>query len=233
VGRSDASLLELLGRALGARVEGADGVDLVAPQLDAYRVATRREHVQDAPASTEQAGLVDDRRRLEAQAQPLGRQLGGRQAVATADGAVRGAERLGLDQQVRGGAHRGDHQGWPIGLGVEPRQALEHGQPIGELIGIVRQAVVRQRVRLGEQQHRVGLVDPGAQLVGVTPRISRTRDQQQHRPSQGLVERRHRVRPRRRDRGYARAAVHNSVEGGVLLKARQEALQAHGFYDLL
>ena len=56
VGRSDCRGFELLGRALRGGVEQADGVDFIAPQLDAQRLAPWRKDVQDAAAPAEQAG---------------------------------------------------------------------------------------------------------------------------------------------------------------------------------
>src|SRR5207247_8584767 len=61
---ADRALLELVSRALGCRIEQANGVDLITQQLDAHGLAAWRKDVQDAAAATEQTWLIDNRRRL-------------------------------------------------------------------------------------------------------------------------------------------------------------------------
>src|SRR5207248_7640511 len=94
VRRTDGSRLELLGRALGRRVEQADGVDLVAPQLDANWLAARREDVEDAAPPAEEAWRIDQRRRFVAEPEPLPGELGWRQALSAFHGAVVVSKRL-------------------------------------------------------------------------------------------------------------------------------------------
>src|ERR1051326_4980102 len=79
VGRSDGGGLQLVAGALGGGVEQADRIDLVAPQLDAEWLAAGRKDVEDAAAAAEEAGCIDQGRRLVAQSEPLRRQLGRRQ----------------------------------------------------------------------------------------------------------------------------------------------------------
>jgi hypothetical protein len=233
VGRPDGCRVELLGRALRGGVEAADGVDLVAPQLDAQRLAAGREHVEDAAAAAEQARRVDQGRRLVPERQPLGRELGRRQHLAAFEHAVVVAEGPRLEHQVHGRAHGRDHQRRAGGL-AQTRQALEGPEPLGELVGIVGQAVIRQRVGLGEQQHGVGIPRPGAQLVGVAARLGRSADHQQHRPAQGSLQRRQRVGSGWRDGRQKMGAgavgaqrLDQTREARVPIEGAQQRMQPH------
>ena len=108
------------------------------------------------------------------------------------------AKRLRLEDQVHGRAYRCDHDG-RRGVFGHTRQAFQRAEPLGELVGIIGQAVIRQRIGFGKQQDGLGIGRPGTQLVGIATCLGRSADDQQHRPIQGSVQRRQRVGPRWRD----------------------------------
>ena len=133
-------------RALRLRIEGADGLDLVAEKVEPHRLAhARREQIEDAAADRIIAGLAHGRGagiaiQFEPARDPLHRQHiagRGRQRLPHHHGARGHA----LQDRVDGGQH---HRGLVAGLDIgEPRQ---RGHALRQHAGMRRHAVIGQAV---------------------------------------------------------------------------------------
>ena len=148
--------LGLVDGALVGDREGADLLDLVAPELHPDRVLLgRREHVDQPAADRELAALLD-------QVDPGVRRVGQAPGHVVEVGGLADdqldrlevAEALHLRLEDR--AHRCDHDPERPGVGVDARmtQPAEHRQPAADGVAARAQPLVRQGLPAREVRHR-------------------------------------------------------------------------------
>ena len=227
--------LDLLQRALVGHREGADLLDLVAPELHAQGVFLgRREDVDDASADGELATLLDQ---VDARVGGVGqaaydvveRRLVTRREL---DG-LEVAEPLHLG--LENGADRGDHDVEGTGLGrlTWMADAAEHRQPAPDGVAARAQALVGQRLpaRVVADAGRVDQVGQlGDEVLGLAagrrdcehgaPRLDQTRDHERaQRLGAGQVERADQPRL---------GVAHRLVKSRVGQDATEERGKAHG-----
>ncbi len=188
-------MLHTLQRALRRGIVQAQRVNLVAPEFQPHGVGSLgREDVQDAAAQAEGPRRIHNQRRLVARLHEELRQRPRGHALPCAHGAVAGAEFARGDGHGLKGAHRGDHNGRaaPILTQRQARrrsQRLQRRQPLADRLHRPRDALVGQRVRLGEDAHRQGVAQVHAHLVGQRARTVGPRRDQQQRAAGALAQR--------------------------------------------
>jgi hypothetical protein len=128
-GGEDAGLSKFVDRALVAGAEAGEAVDLVAPQIDADRVVTRRrEDVDDRPPAGELAAVLDELLAPVAELGEAGDELVGVDDVRRSHGDR--LDRRGVrTQPLQQRSHAGDdHGGGALGILQPPQQlhALPH-----------------------------------------------------------------------------------------------------------
>jgi hypothetical protein len=166
-------------RALVGDGEGADLLDLVAPELDAGGVLVGgREDVEDAAAHRELAALGDQ---VDAGVGHVGQPP--RHSVELGLAAGHQLDRLevaeALELRLQQAAHRrhDDLQRVPLGVGEPP----QHGEPAADRVGPGREALVRQRLPRREDRYTAG-VDQAAERVGQVVGLAAGGSDGQHRP---------------------------------------------------
>ncbi len=227
--------LDLLEGALVGDREGADLLDVVAPELHAERVLLGgREDVDDATADRELAALLD-------QVDPGVRRVGeAAHDVLEAGGLARheldGLEvAQPLDLRLEDRAHRGDHdlERAVGGVGAGVAEPAEHGEPAADGVAARAEPLVRQRLPAGVvADHRgvdqvtqrgdevLGLPGGGGHREHGPPGADQTGDDERaQRLRTGQVERAH---------GAAARVLHRPAERGVGEDGVGEAGEAHG-----
>ncbi len=155
--RQQADRLDLVDGALGLRVEGAQGLDLVVEQVDTEgQLAAHREQVDQRAADGELAVLVDRvdaavAGAFQAQAHPLDVEF-----LADVEDQAAAEQEAGRRQAVQGGGDR--HHQHAV---LELRQLVEGGDALGNDVLVRRKDVVGQGFPIGEMQYRqVGGEEP-------------------------------------------------------------------------
>ncbi|MCY1518552.1 hypothetical protein D9M68_532730 [compost metagenome] len=148
--RQQADRLDLVDRALGFRVEGAQRLDLVVEQVDAVGlVAAHREQVDQRAAHGELAVLVDGVHAAVAGGLQAQAHLRGVELLADVQHQAGAEQETGRRQAVQGGGDR-HHQHAVLDL----RQAVEGGDALGNDVLVRREQVVGQGFPVREVQHR-------------------------------------------------------------------------------
>src|SRR5207245_3898883 len=159
-GREDGERLERRLRALGHRVECAEGLDVVAEELDARRLlGGGRVHVDDPAAPRERAGLAHLAHRVVAEVEEPGRRLLPAQTIADAERAPAAAELVGRDRVLEQRAQRRDDRERTRALVKAP----EREEPLVDGAARRRARLERHRPALGARE-AAPLAKPAGEL---------------------------------------------------------------------
>ncbi len=154
-GRVEQHVVDRLDRALVADAEGAQRLDVVAPELDADRVvASGGEHVDDAAADGELAPLLDLRG---ARVAELGQRLDQpvESHVRAGVQVQRAAPRQCGVHRLQHGPDRGDHGQHRVVVRLGVGEAVQRLQPAPDGGGLGRQAFVREGLPRREEDDAV------------------------------------------------------------------------------
>jgi hypothetical protein len=151
--RQEPQLLQAVTRALRCRIEGADRLDVVAEEIDAYwEVRIGREDIDDAPTPRQLTRFVDQRHQFKAMLQTPGDQLWLLQAIPEPDGTGGALEILRWHDLLHEPLRRrnDDHRAL--------RAVHELSQDCGTLnrgLQIERQLLIGQGIRSGPEQYNM------------------------------------------------------------------------------
>ena len=220
----DDELLEGGLRALRHRIEGPDGLDVVAEQLDPRGLGRRRGvHVDDAAAPRERARLAHLGHRLVAERQQPRGGLLPRERRAEPERTAALREGLRGHRPLHGGAER-CHDGERLSVAQPP----EREEPLMHRARRRRSRFVRHRLALGERDDAI-LAEPAGDLRAPAPRPILITCHEQYRAPRGLDEGGPRVRARarggigHRDGATRPDPVGERVERRALLRSREQA----------
>ncbi len=177
--RQQAHLVHLVDRALGVDVERAERLDLVVDEVDAVgERAAHRKEIDQAAADAVLAGRDD----LGHVAVAGGRELGA-QAHPVEAGALLDEERVAGEVRRRRDALQGGRRRHDRDVAVTGGDAVERRQPLRDEIVVRREAVVGQRLPVGQERDALVGREP-RDLVAQALRLERGRADDRKRSAQ-------------------------------------------------